>query len=734
MTSSPNTSRDHDLLHHDSNKHRKITDSQHRNIDSGNGPAPQLTNGSSPHYNGPAPHTFGPAPIFISSCSTPPVRGSSDSKGPHSFIDPPDYNLHSEPGEPDSHPGPNPVPQTSQYKQTPPTAHDVITSASDLIGSGPGVNFTEVCSTLHPNINPALLERHSRRVSNFWPSITQQAAAEFPDFARCYNEIKAKNCPNFIGARVTLNSALNLDRWEQELHDYHDKEICQFLRYGWPIGYESDSPPTSVEENHYSGQQHLPHVRKFIQKELHHSAIVGPFSSPPFHPWTRISPILTRPKKETDDRRIIIDLSFPKGQAVNNGIDINSIFGRDYSYILPSISDLTSAVLQHGPGAWIWKADLSRAYRQLRVDPLDCPLLGMQVDGRYYIDLCPSFGCRSSSAACQRTSNALTFIMAKAGCHLLAYLDDYASCAATEEKATHDYHTFIETAQNLGLSLAKDKCHHPSRSIEWLGFLVDTQALSVSVPHKKLVETLEECKKWIERSRINKRNLQSLVGKLVHVSSCITHGRRFTGRLLGLLRGMDGRNWTTLSPEAKLDINWFLQYAAHGNGRTLINPETEYFYIECDACLHGGGGISSTHFYKWTFTQELRSQFNNIHSLEALNLLVAYKTLAPESHPARLTVILLTDNMASSFALSSGRTKDTNLGACARQLWLEAARRDQHFVIQHKPGSKIPLADALSRFSVDPSKAAYAINETSSRGLTELAPVLNGYSFFSADL
>lgn len=256
--------------------------------------------------------------------------------------------------------------------------------------------------------------------------------------------------------------------------------------------------------------------------------------------------------------------------------------------------------------------------------------------------------------------------MAKTGCHILAYLDDYASCALSKSKAEEDYNSFIQKADELGLKLAFDKCQPPSTSIEWLGFLVDSSEMSVRIPETKLKEVLQECQKWLDRSRINKHHLQSLVGKLIYVSSCIEHGRRFTGRLLGLLRGMEGRTWTSLSAEAKLDLRWFCQYASSGNGRALIMQDTDFF-IECDACLNGGGGNSATHYYKWRFDQQHMNRFKNIHSLEAVNLLVAYVTLAPLSYHKRLTVILLTDNIASSFALSTGKTKDTILGLCARQ-------------------------------------------------------------------
>lgn len=120
--------------------------------------------------------------------------------------------------------------------------------------------------------------------------------------------------------------------------------------------------------------------------------------------------------------------------------------------------------------------------------------------------------------------------------------------------------------------------------------------------------------------------------------------------------------------------------------------------------------------------------------LEAINLLVAYRTLAPKNHRGKLTVVLLTDNIASAYAISTGKTKDSVLGACAREMWLEAALRDQSFIIQHKPGQDLPLADALSRYHDDPVKANFADLEIANRGLSLVSPVLKGYSFFSEDL
>lgn len=251
----------------------------------------------------------------------------------------------------------------------------------------------------YPAFDQQAISEHALRIERFWPDTTAHARAAFPAFCELYDTIKSFNRPNAVGARITLDSGLKLDEWEARLTQYHDKEICAYLRYGWLVGYSGDAPPVTVNRNHPSGNNFKDQVNDFIQTECNYGAMLGPFFQDPFSPWMRKSPVMSRPKKDTSKRRIIIDLTFPEGEGVNSAIDIHSVFGRDISYKLPSIWDLTAHLNTIGPGAWIWVADLQRAYRQLRVDPLDTPLLGQQVDEGIFLDLCPAFGCRCGLTA-----------------------------------------------------------------------------------------------------------------------------------------------------------------------------------------------------------------------------------------------------------------------------------------------------------------------------------------------
>lgn len=252
--------------------------------------------------------------------------------------------------------------------------------------------------------------------------------------------------------------------------------------------------------------------------------------------------------------------------------------------------DLVTQIRLHGKASFLWKADLTRAYRQLRSDPADAPLLGIKIDGKIYLDRCPPFGCRSSASICQRVANSLVYIMAKEGHHMMAYLDDFGGCHASEEKAYKSYNRFKHLATELGLQLAEHKCHPLSTAMEWLGYQVDTVTMTVTIPPQKMKEVLQECQAWLNRNHATKKMIQQIAGKLMFLCNCVHQGRKFIVRILAPLRDMKDRQWTTLTQQFKADISWFCTYATQANRIVLCAPTIQQFHLECDSSLTGAGG------------------------------------------------------------------------------------------------------------------------------------------------
>ena len=187
-----------------------------------------------------------------------------------------------------------------------------------------------------PPLGPTPFQYEPVRTS-FWPKVAPGLWQQFPQYCLMYSAVNNSRLPNHLSARITVPSGLHLYRWDALLSDYHDRDLLTYLRYGWPVGFTGSAPPTPVGKNHTSAEKYPGQIQAFITKELGLGGLLGPFDSPPFSPWTSVAPLLTTKKKDSSDRRVVLDLSFPDGQGINGSITRNCLEGKSCHYTLPSV-------------------------------------------------------------------------------------------------------------------------------------------------------------------------------------------------------------------------------------------------------------------------------------------------------------------------------------------------------------------------------------------------------------
>ena len=99
-------------------------------------------------------------------------------------------------------------------------------------------------------------------------------------------------------------------------------------------------------------------MTKYLQKEASHKAIIGPFRNCPFVEGMIVSPLNTVPKSTPNERRIILDLSFPKnGTGLNEYVDKDSYLGDNVELVFPKINDFFKLIKGKGQGCLMYKLD-----------------------------------------------------------------------------------------------------------------------------------------------------------------------------------------------------------------------------------------------------------------------------------------------------------------------------------------------------------------------------------------
>ena len=141
-------------------------------------------------------------------------------------------------------------------------------------------------------------------------------------------------------ARVPDESGLNVQAWEGYLHDYADKCLLQYIKFGFPLSLINPYELCNKEViNHYSAIQYPSQVQEYLDKEKALGALLGPVNHV-VHNQYHCSPLLTRPK-DVNKRRTILNLSHPYGQSVNDHVDKDKFDSATSSLKFPSIDNIT---------------------------------------------------------------------------------------------------------------------------------------------------------------------------------------------------------------------------------------------------------------------------------------------------------------------------------------------------------------------------------------------------------
>ena len=294
-----------------------------------------------------------------------------------------------------------------------------------------------------------------------------------------------------------MNCSWDLDKLETLLHDHNGKEVVDYLSQFKTTG------STSVPNNWPGANLNFDSVSKYFQVELGNRAVLGQFAQNPFDHDAFYSPINTRDKKNSSEKRIIVNMSFPKGNSVNDSIRNDEYLDQKIILKYPTVDNLVEIVKQKVKGCLLFKHDLRQFYRQISVWPKDYSTLGCVFNGNMHFDKVLVMGCHSSCYIPQGITNALKFILQNDGVDCEYYLDDLSG-AEVPDLANDTFEKMGNLLTILKIEEAVSKACSPNTRMIFLGIIIYTISMTLELDSSRLKESNDLLISWG-----NKRNPKS---------------------------------------------------------------------------------------------------------------------------------------------------------------------------------------------------------------------------------
>ncbi|XP_020619677.1 uncharacterized protein LOC110057435 [Orbicella faveolata] len=238
--------------------------------------------------------------------------------------------------------------------------------------------------------------------------------------------------------------------------------------------------------------------------------------------------------------------------------------------------------------------------------------------------------------------------------------------------------------------------------MEFLGFLLNSQAMMLALPRDKVRKVKKECQSALNHPQIMVRELAKVLGNLTSTIQAVfpgpLHFRHLQGdknKALAHLRSYD--SLVQPFPQALEELIWWRDNLDAWNGKSLVSAPPDLI-IETDASRRGWGA-----FCMGVATGGQWSQGESRLHINCLQLLTVAFPIQTFARPkAQIKVGLLMDNVSAAHYINRmGGTKSPVLARLAIDLWEWCLQHKIQVEVQYLPGVLNIRADRESRVMLD---------------------------------
>ena len=263
-----------------------------------------------------------------------------------------------------------------------------------------------------------------------------------------------------------------------------------------------------------------------LMKEMHLGRMIGPFVSQPITPLI-CSLVGMVDKKNSSDMHWVTHLSYPKGSSINAFIQ-----PADAETHYQTFEAVVNLVAKAGQGAFMAKEDFKSAFQNVPMAFSELNLLGVKVEGKYFIDCALPFGTSFSCKIFEDVAFLIHWIAEKrVGHKFVHYLDDFFTVHRLNIVCSNIMSVFKLVCDQIGMPVSPDKSEGPTQIIEFLGLTIDSIQMVVRILKEKMQDITLILITIIWKRKVTAAELESLAGKLNFITKAVPAGRSFTKRV-----------------------------------------------------------------------------------------------------------------------------------------------------------------------------------------------------------
>ena len=365
-----------------------------------------------------------------------------------------------------------------------------------------------------------------------------------------------------------------------------------------------------------------------------------------------------------------------------------------YNYF--QMQSLENAILMLKEGDWMIKLDLKKAYDSVPIHQNSRKFLQFQIKDCIFQYRAFPNGYKQAPRLFTLLFKPILALCNRNAMRLVIYLDDSLLLNTDRNLIKHDASILIQTLVALGFKLNFDKSIlDPVQRIKFLGLILDSEKMEVSVSPDKLAGIQADCARLLYTKSCTKRTLASLIGSMVAVKRAVLpaplHYRALQRLLVASQVDWDKLVW--INQDCVNDLNWWLQTVKNWISTSIIIPEPSVTLVS-DASEQGWGAHCGAHQTRGVWSADQKKLHINVLEILAIHL----GMLDLLGHVRNACILIKSDSTnACSYIRKMGGLKNWEMVQISTQIWELALSNKNFLVVQHIQGKKNVQADFLSR-------------------------------------